>query len=185
MEDSIHVKGLSDLQKFLDTLPEKLQKNVMRGAVRAGMTRIKDAAFAAAPVGPPSKEGARKYGLYAGAMRDSIRITTSIKGNLISASVKVGGKTKHGANVWYARIIEFTGAAHHDITPKVGGSLFLGGVFLHTAHHPGMRPKAFMRPAFDAQAQNAVIGAAEYIKTRLATKEGLDTSGVLVEGDEP
>jgi hypothetical protein len=41
-----------------------------------------------------------------------------------------------------------------------------------------------MRPALDAQASAAVVAAAEYMKDRLATKHGLDTSDVVIEGDE-
>ena len=41
-----------------------------------------------------------------------------------------------------------------------------------------------MRPALDSQATRAVVAAGEYIKRRLATKHGLDTSGVMIEGDE-
>ena len=40
MADSVHVKGLDALQKLLDTLPVKLEKNVMRGGLRAGMNVI-------------------------------------------------------------------------------------------------------------------------------------------------
>ena len=32
---SIRVTGLADLQKFLDTLPAKMETNIMRGALRA------------------------------------------------------------------------------------------------------------------------------------------------------
>lgn len=184
MRDSIHVKGLSDLAKFMDELSAKLQKNVMRGAMRAGMTPVKAAVVAAAPVGPPSAAGAKKYGLHAGSLRDSVRISSGTDGSFVFASVKVGGKTKKGGDVWFTHIIEFTGAAAHDIVPRVAGSLFLGGIFRKVAHHPGMKARPFIRPSFDAQAQNAVVAAAEYMKARLATKEGLDTSEVIIEVDE-
>jgi hypothetical protein len=41
-----------------------------------------------------------------------------------------------------------------------------------------------MRPALDQQAQAAVIATAEYMKNRLATKEGLDTADIVIAGDE-
>ena len=46
MADPVHVKGLSDLQAFLDQLPAKVERNVMRGGLRAGANVIKPAAYA-------------------------------------------------------------------------------------------------------------------------------------------
>lgn len=179
----IYVSGLADLQKLLDQLPAKVEKNIMRGALRAGANPIKQAAISAVPVGKPSTSGAKKYHLYEGALKDSIRISSSSKGGKVSTSIKAGGKHK-GVDVWYAHIIEFTGAVEHKIKPKHGGSLFFGGLFYKSIDHPGMYPKPFLRPALDSQGQNAVIAIGNYIKKRLATKEGLDTSDITIEGDE-
>ena len=179
----VRVKGLAELQRFLDQLPAKLEANVMRGALRAGVQPIKAAAVSACPVGPPSASGAKKYGLYAGALRDSIRISSRRKLGQVSAAVKVGGKRK-GVNVWYAHLVEFTGARQHAIKGRLFGSLFIGGAFVNAVDHPGMRPRPFLRPALDAQAQSAVVAAGEYIKTRLATREGLDTADIVIEEEE-
>jgi len=190
MSDTIHVKGLSDLQKFLDEFPVKMEKNIMRGALRAGIKPIRDAAVANCPVGPPNKENVRLYGGYMGALRDSIRIGTRVRGQWVTSMVTVGGKNKKtGADVFYAHMIEGFWK-HHTTTPypiaafKKGGFLSIGGLFRKTVMHPPLVAHPFLRPALDSQAQNAVIAAAEYIKQRLATKEGIDTSAVLIEGDE-
>lgn len=182
----VHVTGLADLQKFLDQLPVKVEMNVMRGALRAGAKLIKDDAVARCPVGKPSAEGARLYGGYAGALRDSIRLSARRKGSVLSVSVKAGGKTRQGADVWYAHLIEFTGAVAHIIRSTNRKALSFGkagGVF-RSVLHPGMKAKPFLRPALDAQASNAVVAAAEYMKKRLATKQGLDTSEVQIGVDE-
>lgn len=185
----VHVRGLSELQAFLDQLPAKLEANVMRGTLRAGAKLIEAQAKATVPVGPPSSEGKRLYGGYAGALRDSIRVTTSIKGATVYAHIKVGGKMKNGADVFYAHIIEGFWREHRS-TPyaisafKKGGMLSFGGIFRKTVMHPPIQAHPFLRPALDAQAQPAVIAAAEYMKGRLATREGLDTSAVLIEGDQ-
>jgi len=50
--------------------------------------------------------------------------------------------------------------------------------------HPGVMPKPFMRPALDAQSGAAVLAVGEYIKKRLATKNGLDTSEINIEVEE-
>ena len=41
-----------------------------------------------------------------------------------------------------------------------------------------MQAIPFMRPALDAQANNGVLAAADYIKKRLATKNGLNTADI-------
>jgi HK97 gp10 family phage protein len=163
--DEVHVKGLKDLQKFLDQLTPKMEANIMRGALRAGMNVVKP--VAAANIHPVS-----------GLLAAGLKIFTRIRGGVVSASLRATGK-----HAFVARWVEF-GTRAHDIVAKLGGSLFFGGVFTKVVNHPGARPKPFMRPALDGQAQAAVIAAGNYIKDRLAKKEGLDTSHVMVEGDE-
>ena len=179
MTDLINVKGLKELDQFLAELPTKIQRNVMRGALRAGANVIKKEAQANAPVGAPSAEGKRLYGGYRGALRDSIRVSTRAKGGRISATVKAGGKNKKtGADVFYAHMIEF-GTAPHTIK----GPIKLGGKWVKNVDHPGAPAQPFMRPALDGRAQEAVIRAAEYMKKRLATKHGLNTEFISIEGD--
>lgn len=180
----IVVKGQRELYELLQTLPVKLERNIVRGALRAGARPIKDAAVARCPVGLPSSEGRKLYGLHEGSLRDSIRISTRVKGATVSASVKAGGKTRAGGDVWYAHLIEFTGAKAHTITAKGRKILSFGGLFFQSVKHPGMRARPFMRPALESQAQAAVVAAAEYMKQRLATREGLDTAHIMIEGDE-
>lgn len=158
---SVNVTGLSELSTFLDELPGKLQRNVMRGALRAGMK----------PVQADAKANAAHA---SGQMRDGLKISTSNKGGLVVASLKATGP--HG---FLARFVEF-GTAAHDISAKNGGALAFGGGAYQRVHHPGQKPRAFMRPALDAQAGNAVVAAAEYMKTRLATKHGLDTADIEI-----
>jgi HK97 gp10 family phage protein len=167
----IRVNGLADLQKFLDQLPAKMEANVMRGALRAGMKPVLEAARQGAPVGEPSETNKRKYNLYAGALRDSIRLSAKLdrrKGQVVARVVAGGKSRKTGANVIYAGMIEY-GTRPHSI-----GS----------GTHQGTDGNPFMRPALDTQAQAAVVAAGEYIKKRLATKHGLDTADINIEVDE-
>lgn len=181
----IAVTGLDKLQNFIDTLPLKIERNVLRGALRNGIKVPYAAAKQNCPVGPPSATGARLYKLYEGALRDSIRITTKSKGGTVTASVIAGGRNKkNGASVWYGHLIEFTGARAHEIHAKDQGALLVGGLFLHDVNHPGMVAKPFMRPALDTNASAAVVAAAEYMKHRLATKEGLDTADIDIDADD-
>lgn len=192
----IRVKGLSELNKFLQQLPAKIEQNVMRGALRAGANVIRDEAKRLAPVSEPNSQNKRRYGFYAGTLRDSIRVSARVKDGRVTASVYAGGKTKSGATVFYANWVEF-GTAGHAImakqtngknaarrlnrSAKRGGSLRIGGQFVGSVvMHPGSRARPFMRPALDGKAQAAVLAAADYIKKRLALKHGIDASSVEI-----
>lgn len=165
MSNETHVKGLAELQKFMDQLPPKLEANVMRGALRAGMNQVL----------PVAKAGVHSV---SGELAKGLKVGTRLRGHTVTASIKAKGK--HGP---VAHLVEFGTAAHLIAAKARGGALAFLGVFREFIRHPGARPKPFMRPALDGQAQNAVIASAEYMKKRLATKEGLDTSAVLIEGD--
>jgi len=169
----IYVKGLSDLQTFLDKLPAKMEANIIRGALRKGSKDIMDAVKSNVPIGPPSGEGKQLYKLYEGALRDSIHISSRISrvNGKITARIVAGGKNKGtGADVFYAHFLEY-GVRPHSLTNGGKGDI----------NHPGIAPRPFMRPALDAQATNAVLSAGQYIKQRLANKNGLDTSDISVE----
>lgn len=184
---SVNVTGLRELQAFMDQLAPKLERNVMRGALRAGVNVIKREAKARCPVGAPSETGRKRYKLYTGALRDSIRSGVYAKGGRVTAYLRVGGKVKKtGADVWYAKLIEYTGAVPHKIKAPVGKALTIGAGIKTVVEvdHPGMRARPFLRPAFYGQANNAITAAAEYMKKRLATKHGLDTAGIDI-GVEP
>jgi len=160
----INVKGLSEIQKFLDQIPAKMEANVMRGACRAGCKPILEQAKANVPV-------------KSGELRDTLRISSSIKkqDGKVTASVKVGGKYR-GKDAFYAPWIEFTGARPHSII----GNLSINGRVFSKINHPGFKAKPFLRPALDSRANDAVIAAGEYIKKRLATKNGLYTSDINI-----
>lgn len=167
MAEEFAVKGLVELQRFLDQLPEKLQRNVMRGALRAGMNVVKPAAQA-------------NIRSVSGELAKGLKIGTRSQGTTVIARLRATGP-----HAFVGHMLEFTGAAPHEILPAVAGSLVLGGFFYEAVQHPGFTPRPFMRPALDGEAQRAVVAAAEYIKTRLATKEGIEAAAnVTIEGDE-
>ena len=184
----IHVDGLVQLNDLLKTLPDKLRRNVMRAALRQGALIIDAAAKEKAPVGEPTEEGKRLYGHYRGALRDSVRTTTKLYANSVSASVKAGGKSrKTGADIYYAHIIEFTGAKAHLITTRNAKGLTIGdrGAWVKYVHHPGMQAKGFMRKSLDEGASGAVTRVGEYLKRRLARKPlNLDTADIVIEERE-
>lgn len=160
----VHVTGLAELQKFLDTLPAKVEKNVLRGALRAGMKVVQ----------PVAKANVHSV---SGLLAAGLKLGTRARGGTVTA--RLIAKGPHG---YLARWVEY-GTKAHNISAKKGWLSFMG-IFVKSVAHPGARPRPFLRPALDSQAQDAVIAAAEYMKKRLATKEGLDTSDVMIEGDE-
>lgn len=183
MSDEIRVKGLEQLNDFLQQLPANVEKNVLRGALRAGAQVVQAEVKQLVPVSPPNTENARLYGGYEGALRDSVRVGVIARAGRVIASVKAGGKSKNSkADAFYAMWVEF-GTAAHNIVAKSKRGLFFAGGFARHVMHPGAKPKPFMRPALQMAAQRAVVAAAEYMKKRLATKHGLDTSGVDVRAE--
>lgn len=170
MNDDTHVTGLPELQKFLDQLAPKLERNVCRGALRAGCVKELLPEAQANLL----KEGAVKTGkLIAG-----LKVGTRSKGGVVIGYVKTTGP-----HAYIAKWIEY-GVAAHKIAAKKGGWLFFGGVFARVVQHPGLRPRAFMRPALDHSGGAAVVAAAEYMKAKLSSKHGLDTADVAISGDE-
>ncbi len=183
-----NIKGFSALQEYLKQLPAKVEANVMAGALRAGAKVILNEAKQMCPTGQPSGRGARRYKLYEGALRDSIKISVKRKkgatGGTINAYIRAGGKAKNGAYVFYAHVVEYTGAIAHRIPLTGSAKLNIAGYTYASAQHPGMNKRPFMRPALDGKAGAAIQATGEYIKKRLQTKEGIDTSGITIEVQE-
>lgn len=157
------VKGLSELQKFLDQLTPKLEAAVMRGALRAGMKEV-------LPVAQGNIHNV------SGELARGLKIGTRSRRGTVTASLKAKGPHAH-----VAKWVEF-GTKPHEIKAK-DGSLSFGGSFARSVMHPGATRKPFMRPALDQKATAAVVATGNYIKKRL-TKEGLNASHITIEGDE-
>lgn len=183
MPTNQNITGGAELQAALSSLPAKIEKNIMRSALATGAREVAKEIKARAPVGPPSAEGARLYGGYAGALRDSVRVSTRVgKDGTIRAVVRVGGKNKKGVDVFYARFIEY-GTRPHVIKAKNGGALSLGGALVGGVMHPGTRPNPFVRPVFDAKSQDAIAAVASKIRERL-TKEGINSPAPMPPDEE-
>lgn len=150
----LQVKGLAELHKVLQSLPEELEKKVLRNALRAGANEFKKAAKAQVPV-------------KSGALRKSIRVKTSArKGRWRLKATVVAGN----AEAYYAHMVEF-GTAAHMIKPAKAKSLFFLGQAREAVEHPGAQAKPFMRPAFDSGSEAAINAFADSVRKRLG-KEG-------------
>lgn len=161
----VKIRGMAELGKLLDELPAKIERNIVRSALRAGAKVIQAEARQNVPV-------------RTGALRDSIRVSVRLVAGKPLATIKAGGKTAA-----HAHFVEF-GTAAHFIAAKDAKSLFIAGLLRDGADHPGARMQPFMRPALDGAAQAAVMAFGQQIKKRL-TKQGLDTADIDLEAEEP
>jgi|GEM_PF-403677 len=191
----VRIKGLAELQRALDTLPAKIESNIMRGAMRAGAKVIATQAKS----NIISRSGELARGISYGVKLDR-------RAGRVMSYVRAGGKGRDG---WYAHMVE-KGTKRHlisvreDLKPSRmtrrglktysistmnkmlhSGSLKIGGKFVGASvMHPGARKKPFLRPAMDSRAQAAVEAVREYIRTRLASKHGIDVPGPDDRNDE-
>lgn len=154
MADDQAIHGGRELDAFLQQLPVKVEKNILRAALRAGAIEFRQEARQNVPVDE-------------GELRASIRATTRFKRGTVYVSVKAGGRR---APHWHW--VEF-GTAPHKIKPKRQDALAFGNTIAREVDHPGGRPKPYMRPAFDSGQRAALAAVAAKIRERL-TKEGIN-----------
>lgn len=154
--DNSTIKGLDSFLQYLSDSPKNMQDNLHVG-VLAGAQLIEAQAKANCPVAPPNSENAALYHDYFGALRDSIRVVMTENGNRVNAAIRAGGQTPSGADVYYAHLIEFTGAAPHVIKGRNGKPISFNGKSYESVMHPGFQPHPFLRPAADAE-ELAAIG---------------------------
>lgn len=148
------ITGGRELDEMLRTLSVKVEKNILRSALRAGGVEFR-------------KEAKAIVAVEDGDLARSIRVTTRTRKGTIYVSVKAGGKR---APHWH--FVEF-GTRPHRIMSQGEGGLRIGGSYVGAVDHPGARPFPFMRPTFDSKAQAALIAIAKQIRKRL-TIEGLN-----------
>ena len=157
----VNIQGLDDLHRALQALPSRIEKNIMTGAMRAGLNVLKDRAKANVPV-------------LQGALKKSIKVTTKSRFGKVKAILKAGNNL-----AWYAHIIEFGSGSYYQgsgrsvrapyvIKAKEGSGLAFNGVIREQVTHPGIKPSAYMRRALDAGIDEPVSKAADYIRARLA-----------------
>jgi HK97 gp10 family phage protein len=175
MDDTIRIRGGKELGQFLQSLPLKIEKNIMRAALRAG-------------AGVIAKEAKKNVPIKYGKLKKSIRTGSNAKKGHVEAYLLAGGRSSKAGkdkSAFYATFVEF-GTAAHIIKGKDGGMLrFVAkdGKTIKTPQvsHPGAVAKPYMRPALDSKANEAVDAVAQKIRERL-TKEGINN--VAPEGSD-
>jgi len=162
------LKGGRELDAFLSAYPVKMQRNVMRGALRAGAKVIQ-------------KSAKQKVEKESGQTAKDIKIETDVRGGIPKARVKLKGPhahvgyfLEHGVG---QHLIARTGAKEGRVAVrkaaqgngtvknrpmKIGGD-FVSGIL----SHPGLRPHPFMRPALDEKQGEAIAAVGEYVRKRM------------------
>ena len=154
---NVDILGGKALAKMLNELPLKIERNIMRSALRSGASVI-------------AAEARRNVPNASGELKSTIRTSSNAKRGMVEANAVVGNrKTKKG---WYATFVEFGTAPHLIRAGKNKPVLSFrdrNGVW-HRAlevNHTGAKAKPFMRPAFDTKGDEAVKAVADKIRERL------------------
>lgn len=174
MRDLSNVRGLSPLDAVLSTLPAKVEANILRGAMRAGVKSMVVDVQAETPVGAPSGTAAKKYGGRRGLLKASVKGSVKLrsKSGKLLGIVRAGGKVKGGGIAYYGRMVA-GGTKPHVIKAKKGSVLAVGGGVARV-NHPGAKANRFMLVGLDRGASRFVQAVAGYTRTRLKNKHGLD-----------
>jgi len=153
-----YVHGVEEeLKKLLD-FPVQVEKKIVRGAVRAAAQVVRKAAMLRAPVGAGiSHKGA------SASLRDTIRVSTGIRGKIVKAAVRVGDRKK---GVFYAHMV-IGGTKPHIIKARVHGALGFGGIVRQVVQHPGARAQPFLAEADAASRDEALRSAFDYADQHL------------------
>lgn len=164
----VQVSGLKELDALLKELPTIVEARVMRAALRKGQMVLADA------------------------VKSMLQQNNSVDTGALMRSIKVRFRRKHekwgyirsyviagDKDAYYAHILEFGSASFYTGKGKtVGGPyvisakkakylLIAGGTPVKSVKHPGVRPKPFMRPAFDLYSDAAIDAVVNYLQERI------------------
>lgn len=161
-----NVKGLAEIKQVMGQLPDKIERNLMRGAMRAGGKVF-------------LKGAADNINTLSGELEKSLRVGTRIKGGQVQASVKAG-PSKKNRKAWYAVIVH-KGAKKHIIKARRAKMLAIG---VKQVTHPGAAPNEYLLDSAEQLLTPAVVAVADHLRKRLASKYGIDVPDPLEEGDD-
>lgn len=149
----IGVSGLKELNRKLLRLPDRIERNIMSSAVRAGANVIKKLALRNLALSTRSFSFDPKKDII-------VRKSRAPKGTTM---FKVGPPRRK----FYLAFKEH-GTDPHPISIKDKKMLYDGSVFRgKSVWHPGQKREPFLRPALDEGARAAVEAMAQRIRQRL------------------
>lgn len=138
------LRGFAELDAKLRALPNAVAGELLKDAVRAGGTVIRDEARRRAP---------RKTGTLVKYLR--VRILRGRRGSGVTARIGTS------ARAFYAMWLELGARPHLIANKQKSGKRVLanseaGVIYGKVAAHPGVKPRPFLRPALDAKGPEAV-----------------------------
>ena len=161
------VGGLAELDQLMKSLPAKIEKNVLKGALRAGQKVM--------------LQGAKNH-LSEVTKRDSGALENILRIRLARKAERFGWVRSYlvagDKYAFYSHMVEFGTASFYSGAGKTVGapyviaaqakkSLFFGGEAKEVVLHPGIKPKPFMRPAMDEQAENSLKAMIQFMQKRI------------------
>jgi HK97 gp10 family phage protein len=154
MNFSAKVEGLAELEKQLLAIEDKtLSKKVMRKAFMQSLSPIWKEARALAPV---------QSGDFRKSISRSVRLSTSKLEGGIRMITKKSRKTDEGQRQFYStsgwmwHFFEYGTSGPYPIKSKKGKVLGPKGIFGKVVIHPGIKPRPFLRPAWDSNINRAI-----------------------------
>ena len=165
MNVDVKIDGVEEILKKLHKLPEKIQKNVVRGAVRAGAKPMLQEAKALVPV-------------QHGTLRQSLAITKvkTRKKTLVWYQISPASrKLKKGDfDGWYGHMVEFGTYAKRTkpLSPETIKRLNSDPKRKErrdkiVAKGGGAAPHPFLRPALERKGGESIEAAKEYMRKRI------------------
>ena len=172
MAELVHIKGLTELKRAMQALPEKISRNVLRASVNAGARVVRDQARINAPVLNTAVPGHQPPGTL---KRSIVTAFISEKSNAQQATYfvtvrqgkKYRGQGRHqnkSQDAFYGAWVEL---GHHYVAPKPKTTNWKR--HRHHQHTSGVFVPAhpFLRPAFEAKKYQSVQAIREYLLQRL------------------
>jgi len=175
MSRNFPVKGLADLDAYLQLVPKRMQKQGVRQGLTAAAAPVRDEARARAP----KKSGKMAKAIKSGSPRQNQDGTFSISIRLDGEHAFLGAFFEFGVT---AHLIARTGAGQGKVAirkaaegkgkistkPMKIGDRYVSGII----QHPGIAAHPFLRPALDAKADESIQAYAGKIRDFLQGKTG-------------
>ncbi len=129
----IQIRGLDEIEKRLQKLPEKLRRRHLKEVLQEGLALVYEEARIRAP--RRLSKGWEAFVDRGTRLVDAIAVTVSVTAKKATGKVGIDvKKARHG------HLLEFGTKPH-----KIG-----------KLQHPGTKPRPFMRPAMDAKGDDAL-----------------------------
>ncbi len=166
MTIKVQILGEQQIGKLLEDMAVKLQRNTLRRGLYRAAKVIAEEVSVQAPRDPGKPD-----------LADTPHVSTGAPNGVPTAKVRLKGPHS------YLGLFLEHGVAPHLIKSKDGGPMKIGNnVFEGPIQHPGFAPKPFMRPAFDAKADDATKAFGDYLRSQIKDK-GYEVAGLEPEDE--